>query len=146
MAILGCNFDINFGQTLALGSSLSNTLGTKLHAWTESSILLSPWSYSFGSTIYRWIFMAPLKCVPGGWILGAWRAENEPSPFSWKSKTKSQRSNPKWLLQYLTTPTFCAKLQPNRLTTTFGFRKTFSDSDTSMSYLYIYPIYPRQYL
>ena len=68
--------------------------------------------------------MAPLKCPLGGWILGAWRAENEPSPFPWKSKTKSQRSNPKWLLQYLTTPTFCAKFQPNRLTTTFGFRKT----------------------
>ena len=40
MAILGCNVDINFGQTLAPGSSLSNTLRTKLHARTESSIIV----------------------------------------------------------------------------------------------------------
>ena len=40
MAILGCNFNINFGQTLAPGSSLCNTLRTKLHAWTESSIIV----------------------------------------------------------------------------------------------------------
>ena len=38
MAILGCIFNINFGQTLAPGSFLCNTLRTKLHAWTESSI------------------------------------------------------------------------------------------------------------
>ena len=40
MAILGCNFNINFGQTLAPGSSLCNTLRTKLHAWTASSIIV----------------------------------------------------------------------------------------------------------
>ena len=40
MAILGCNFNINFGQTLAPGSSLCNTSTTKLHAWTESSIIV----------------------------------------------------------------------------------------------------------
>ena len=40
MAILGCNFNINFDQTLAPGSSLCNTLRTKLHAWTESSIIV----------------------------------------------------------------------------------------------------------
>ena len=40
MAILGCNFNINFDQTLAPGSSLRNTLRTKLHAWTESSIIV----------------------------------------------------------------------------------------------------------
>ena len=40
MVILGCNFNINFGQTLAPGSSLCNTLRTKLHAWTESSIIV----------------------------------------------------------------------------------------------------------
>ena len=28
----GCNFDINIDQTLAPGSSLSNTLKAKLHA------------------------------------------------------------------------------------------------------------------
>ena len=40
MSILGCNFNINFGQTLAPGSSLCNTSTTKLHAWTESSIIV----------------------------------------------------------------------------------------------------------
>ena len=43
------------------------------------------------------------------------------------SKTKSQRSEPKWLLKYLITPNFCAKFQLNRLTTTFGPWNTFSD-------------------
>ena len=38
-AILGCNFDINFCQTLAPGSSLSKTLKEKLHVWNESSII-----------------------------------------------------------------------------------------------------------
>ena len=40
MAIFGGNFNINFGQTLAPGSSLCNSLRTKLHAWTESSIMV----------------------------------------------------------------------------------------------------------
>ena len=40
MAILRCNFNINFGQTLPQGSSLCNTSTTKLHAWTESSIIV----------------------------------------------------------------------------------------------------------
>ena len=36
------------------------------------------------------------------------------------SRTRGQRSEPKWLLKYLITPNFCAKFQPNRSTTTFG--------------------------
>ena len=40
MAILGCNFDINFCQTLAPGSALSKTLRAKLHVWNESSIIV----------------------------------------------------------------------------------------------------------
>ena len=40
MATLGCNFNINFDQTLAPGSSLCNTLRTKLHASAESSIIV----------------------------------------------------------------------------------------------------------
>ena len=47
---------------------------------------------------------------------------------SCNSKTKSQRSEPKWLGKYLITPNFWAKFQPNRLTTTFGPWNTFSDS------------------
>ena len=40
MAILGCNFNINFDQTLTPGSSLCNTLRTKLHARSESSVIV----------------------------------------------------------------------------------------------------------
>ena len=40
MAILACNFNINFGQTLAPGSSLCNTSTTKLHALAESSVIV----------------------------------------------------------------------------------------------------------
>ena len=46
------------------------------------------------------------------------------------SKTKSQRSEPKWILKHLITPTFCAKFQPNRSITTFGRWNTFSDNVT----------------
>ena len=40
MAILGCNFNISFDQTLTPGSSLCSTLRTKLRVWTESSIIV----------------------------------------------------------------------------------------------------------
>ena len=46
------------------------------------------------------------------------------------SKTKSQRTESKWLSKYVITPNFCAKFQPNQLTTTFGPWNTFSDNDT----------------
>ena len=46
--------------------------------------------------------------------------------------TPEQRSELKWVLKYLITPNFCAKFQPNRLTTTFGPWNTFSDNDTSI--------------
>ena len=48
----------------------------------------------------------------------------------WNSKTKSQRSEPKWLLKCLITPKFCVKFQLNRLTTSFGSLSTFSNNDT----------------
>ena len=46
------------------------------------------------------------------------------------AKTNSQRSEPNWRFKYLIAPNFCAKFQPNRLTTTFGPWNTFSDNDT----------------
>ena len=46
------------------------------------------------------------------------------------SKTKTQRSELKWLLKYLIIPNFYAKFQPNRLATTFGPWNTFTDKDT----------------
>ena len=112
MAILGCNFNISFGQTLAPGSSLCNVLRTKLYAWTESSVIVELRSNSLGSTIYQCVLMALSNCPLEGWIISAQRAKNE-TPCN--SKTKSQRSEPKWLLKYLITPNFCAKFQPNRL-------------------------------
>ena len=58
-------------------------------------------------------------------------------PFC-NSKTKSQRSKPKWLLKYLITPNFCGKFLPNRLTTTFGPCNTFSDNDTFKSLIVVF--------
>ena len=66
MAILGCNFDINFGQTLAPGSSLSNTLRTKLHPRTESSIIVEfivklIWQHNLSMGSYGTFKMPPWK-------------------------------------------------------------------------------------
>ena len=59
------------------------------------------------------------------------RAKNDtPPPPPCNSKTKSQRTESKWLLKYVITPNVCAKFQPNQLTTTFGPWNTFSDNDT----------------
>ena len=43
--------------------------------------------------------MALSKCHLEGWIFGAQNAKKD-------SKTKSHRSEPKWLLKYLITPSF----------------------------------------
>ena len=64
MAILGCNFNINFGQTLAPGSSLCNTSTTKLHAWTESSITANPLTPLIPRFFSKLAFCRPLdECV-----------------------------------------------------------------------------------
>ena len=125
IAILGFNFNINFDQTLPPGSSLCNTLRAKLHAWTESSIIVEfmvkfIWQHNLPVGSY-YTFKMPLE----GWILVLKRQKLRP-PCN--SKTKSKRSEPKWLLKYLIIPNFCAKFQPNRLTTTFGPWNTFSDN------------------
>ena len=128
MAILGCNFNINFGQTLAPGSSLCNTLRTKLHAWTESSIIVEfmvkfIWQHNLPVGSYHTFKMPPGR-------LDFWCSKGKKWDPPCNFKTKSQRSEPKWLLKYLITPNFCAKFQPNRLTTTFGPWNTFLDNDT----------------
>ena len=56
------------------------------------------------------------------------KKRDPPSPCN--SKTKRQRSEPKWLLKYFITPNVCAKFQPDRLTTSFGPWNTFSNTDT----------------
>ena len=84
MAILRCNFNISFGQTLALGSSLCNTSTTKLHALTESSIIEEfmfklIWEHNLPVGSY-----GTFKMPPGSWIFGAQRAKNE-TPLSQNS-------------------------------------------------------------
>ena len=58
---------------------------------------------SFGSTIYQWGLITLSKFPLEGWIFGAERAKNEPPPCY--SKTKSQRSEPKWLWNISSHPT-----------------------------------------
>ena len=128
MAILGCNFNINFDQTLAPGFSLCSTLRTKLHAWSESSIIVEfmvkfIWQYNLPVGSYHTFKMPPGR-------LDFWCSKGKKWDPPRNSKAKSQRSEPKWLLKCLITPNFCAKFQPNRLTTTFGPLNTFSDNDT----------------
>ena len=120
LAILGCNFNINFGQTLAPGSSLCNTLRTKLHAWTESSIIVEfmvkfIWQHNLPVGSYGTFKMPPERLD-----FWCWKGKKETPLPPCNSKNKSQRSKLKWLLKYLITPNSCAKFQPNRLTTTFG--------------------------
>ena len=79
MAILGCNFNINFGQTLVPGFSLCNTLRTKLHAWTESSIIVA--------FMVKFIWQHKLSPLEG-WIFGAQRAKNETPPVTPKLKLR----------------------------------------------------------
>ena len=128
MAILGCNFDINFCQTLAPGSSLPNTSRAMLHVWNESSIIVDLmvkfiWKHNLPIRFY-----GTFKMFPGR--LGFWYSKGKKWDHPWNSKTKSQRSEPNWLLKYIIAPNVCAKFQLNRLTTTFGPRNTFSNNDT----------------
>ena len=131
MALLGCNFNINFDQTLAPSSSLSDTLRTKLHAWTESSIIVEfmvkfIWQHNLPVGSYH-----TFKMPPGRLDFWCSKGQKKRFPPLCNSETKCQRSEPKWPLKYLITPNFCAKFQPNRLTTTFGPWNTFADNDTS---------------
>ena len=95
MAILGCNFNINFGQTLAPGSSLCNTLRTKLHAWTESSVIVEfmvkfIWQHNLPVGSYHTFKMPPGR-------LDFWCSKGKKWDPPCNSKTKTQRSEPKWL-------------------------------------------------
>ena len=64
------------------------------------------------------------------WKAGVLVLKGEKMGPPWDSKTKSQGTEPNWLLKYLIAPNFCAKFQPNRLTTTFGPWNTSSDKNT----------------
>ena len=110
MAIWGSNFNINFGRTLAPGSSLCNTwrqgscLITKFHASTESSVIVEfmgkfIWQYNLPVWSYGTFKMPPFKA--GFLVL---KGQNMRPPCN--SKDESQRSEPKWLLKYLITPNF----------------------------------------
>ena len=56
MAILGCHFDINFGETLAAGSSLSNILRTrtngKFYSIMVASNVKSIWQHNLPMDVY----------------------------------------------------------------------------------------------
>ena len=56
MAILGCNFDINFGETLAPGSFLSNILRTcingKFYSIMVESNVKSIWQHNLPMDFY----------------------------------------------------------------------------------------------
>ena len=121
--ILGYNFNINFDQTLAPGSSLSNTFKTKLHAWTKSFIIAESmvkfiWQHNIPVGFYGTVKMTLRK-------LDFWCSKGKQWDTPWNSKTKCQRIEPKWLLKYLIAHSLCAKFQPNRLTTSFGPPKHF---------------------
>ena len=91
MAILGCNFNINFGQTLAPVSSLCNTLRTKFHAQTESSIIVEfmakfIWQHNLPVGSY-----GTFKMPPGGLDFSCSKGKNEtppPPPVTPKLKVK----------------------------------------------------------
>ena len=88
MAILSCNFDINFGLFLAPGSSLSNSLRAKLHALNESSIIVIfivkfIWQHNLPVGFYD-----TFKMTPKGWIFCPQRAKNEPPPEALKIKVR----------------------------------------------------------
>ena len=87
MAILDCDFNIYFGQTLAPDSSLSSTLATELCALTESSIVVES-MVKFIWQHYQWGFIALLKCPLQDWIFGAQRANFETSPETPKPKVR----------------------------------------------------------
>ena len=61
--------------------------------------------------------MALSKCPMEGWIFVTHKAK---IAIPLKLQTESQKSEPKLVLKYLITPNFCAKFQPNQLTTIFG--------------------------
>ena len=74
--------------------------------------------------------MALSKCPLEGCIFGSQTAKNEtPPPPPVAPELKVTEENQVGFLKYLITPNFCAKFQPDRLTTTFGPWNTFSDND-----------------
>ena len=96
MAILGCNFNINFGQTLAPGSSLCNALRTKLHAWTESSILVEfmvkfIWQHNLPVESYHTFKMPP-------WRLDFWcsKGKNWDPPVTPKLEVREVSQSGFW--------------------------------------------------
>ena len=88
MAILGCNFDINFCQTLAPGSSLPNTSRTKLHVWNESSIIVDfmvkfIWKQNVPNRFY-----GTFKITQEGLVFGTQRAKKSDPPETPKLKVR----------------------------------------------------------
>ena len=88
MAILGCNFDINFCKTLAPGSSLPNTSRTKLHVWNESSIIVDFMVKFIWKQDVPIRFYGTFKMSPEGWVFDTQRAKNQTTPENPKLKVR----------------------------------------------------------
>ena len=124
MAILSCNWPNSNPRLLSV-------------QYLEDKVTCMKWKLYY-STVHGQIHLAAQFI---NWVLWhfqnvSWKARflvlkgQNMTHTPWNSKTESQRSEPNWLLKYLTGPNSCAKFQPNRLTTTFGPWNTFSDNDT----------------
>ena len=118
--------------TSVLASSSPRSLSVQyLEDKDETSIIVQSmvkfsWQHNLSIGFYGTFKMSPGR-------LDFWCSKEKmtpPAPPSRNSKTESQRSEPNWRLKYLIAPNFCAKFQPNRLTTTFGPWNTFSVNDT----------------
>ena len=70
------------------------------------------------TNVFLWHFSTALQ--KAGFLEQKGQKMRPPPPRNSKTKSHCQRSELKWLLKYLITPNFCAKFQPNRLTTTLG--------------------------
>ena len=128
MAILGCNFNINFDQTLAPGSSLCNTLRTKLHAWTESSIIVEfmvkfIWQHNLPVGSYH-----TFKIPPGRLDFWCSKGKKWPPPLPVTPKLKVSQSG-FWNTVSHDTQLLC-QVSAKSVDQTFGPWNTFSDNDT----------------
>ena len=140
MAILGCNFDINFGETLAPGSSLSNILRTcingKFYSIMVESNVKSIWQHNLPMDFYGAFKMPSRK-------LDFWcfKCKKWGPPPLWNSKLfKLKVTSEKWAEVALGIPyhSFCAMFQPNLIWPQLLAPRTLSETVTLRSRARVY--------
>ena len=98
MAILGCNFDINFGQTLAPGCSLSNILRTcingKFYSIMVESNAKSIWQHNLPMDFYG-AFQMPSRRLDF-WCLKGKKWGPPPPPETPKLKVREVSQSGFW--------------------------------------------------